>query len=221
MSREMMAVSAPGAKRGKGESYNPVSVLGGPEAASQYGFVDQLGAGQNFSNAIHGQGGALAGGPMGTYAANKASVLGDMAGLSGPLAETLSSTARYFGENAMNAVGSQFANQGGLNSGAAAQAFGQAMANPFAQAQAQLQQAQLGAGAQGLSQLMGLSGAAYGQGLGAASDLSSQLAGLVAPQYMTNPNWAAQQQRNQTLWQLPGQLLGAGGNALAAWLGNR
>ena len=86
---------------------------------------------------------------------------------------------------------------GALGSGAAAQAFGQAIASPFAQAQASLQSGQLQAGSGALQSLMGVSGQAYNTGSNNASNLMENTSGLVAPTYMTNPAYTAQQQQQQ------------------------
>ena len=110
----------------------------------------------------------------------------------------------------MNAAGSAFANQGALGSGAAAGAFGEALANPFAQAQAQLQTAQMGATGGALSQLLGLSGSAYGQNLGAAGNLAGQSMQNLNPMYMTNPAWAQQQAQQQGKQQTGNDILQTG-----------
>ena len=168
---------------------NPISTISGQTSAGQYGFVDPNNTTGALQNSLYGAGGAVAGGPMGTYNQNANGILGQVAGLSGPLQNTLSGIANYQATNAANAVGSTFANQGALGSGAGAQAFGQALANPFAQAQAQLQQGQLQAGSGALNSLMGISGGAYNSGLNNASNLMEHSSGLVAPTNYTNPNY--------------------------------
>ena len=191
---------------------NPVSTISGQSSAGQYGFTDPYGVTPQLQNALYGAGGSVANGPMGLYNQNANQVLGQVAGLSGPLQQTLSGIARYQANNALNATASNFANQGALGSGAAAQAFGQALANPFAQAQAQLQQGQLQAGSGALGQLMGLSGQSYGQGLAQAGNLMEHASGLVAPTYYTNPEYTAQQQGK-------GMTQGAGLGTLSSLVG--
>jgi hypothetical protein len=134
---------------------------------------------------------------MGLFDQNSANVVNQIAGLSGPLADSLSSIASYQANNALNAAGSNFANMGALGSGAAAQAFGQAIANPFAQAQAQLQSSQLSSAGGALSSLLNNSVNAYGQALTAGSGLMEHTSGLVAPMVMTNPDWTAAGQQQQ------------------------
>ena len=187
---------------------NPVSTITGQTAAGQYGLLDPTGAGAALQNALYGAGGSVAGGPMGMFNQN----VGNVTGMTGPLAQTLAQIAAYQGRNALNLAGQNFANQGALGSGAAAQAFGQAIANPFAQAQAQLQQGQLGLA----GQLLGASTGAYGQGLQAASNLMEHTGGLVAPTYYTNPAYTQQQQGKGALSGLGTTL---GGNALSSLLG--
>jgi len=208
-------------------SPNPISTISGQSGAQNYGFVDPYGTSTALQSALYGTGGAVSGGPLGTFNTNVNPVLGQVAGLSGPLQQTLSGLANYQANNALNATASNFANQGALGSGAAAQAFGQAIANPFAQAQAQLQSGQLQAGSSALQSLMGLSGQAYGQGLGQAGNLMEHASGLVAPTYYTNPAYTASQQGKQSGTALGTQLgssilqpsIAGGGNALASTLG--
>ena len=186
---------------------DPITSISGQQSAANYGFVDPYGTTKQFQNALYGSGGAVSGGALGAYNQNADSVLNKIAGLSGPLQQTLSGIANYQANNALNAAGSNFANLGALGSGAAAQAFGQAIANPFAQAQASLQSGQLQAGSGALQSLMGVSGQAYNTGLNNASNLMENSSSLVAPQYMTNPAYTAQQQQQQgkngTLEELP------------------
>jgi hypothetical protein len=106
-------------------------------------------------------------------------IASQIAGYSGPLQQTLGDTARYQANNALNAVGSNFANQGALFSGAAGQAMGEALANPFAQAQAQTQQAQLGAAGGAMQQLLGSQGQVTSSLLGAQSGLGSSMLGAL------------------------------------------
>jgi hypothetical protein len=176
---------------------NPISTITGQQSAGQYGFTDPFGSSSAMNNALYGSGGAISGGPMGLYNQNSDAIMKQIAGLSGPLQQTLSGIANYQANNALNATASNFANQGALGSGAGAQAFGQAIANPFAQAQAQLQGSQLSAASGALNNLMGLSGNVYGQGLTAGSNLMEHTSGLVAPTYYTNPVWTALQQQQQ------------------------
>jgi len=191
-----------------GSSPNPINTITGQTSAGQYGFVDPTQSSAAMTNLLYGQngaGGLMAGGPMGTFNQN----VGNVMGLTGPLAQTLAGTAAYQGQNALNLASQNFANQGALGSGAGAQAFGQAIANPFAQATAQLQQGQLGLA----NSLMGASANTYNAGLGAAGNLMEHTSGLVAPTYMTNPAYAQQQQGK-------GQAAGAGMGALGAGLGS-
>ena len=180
----------------------------GQTSAGQYGFVDPYGVTQGLQNSLYGAGGGIAGGPMGAFNAN----LGQVTGLTGPLQQTLSGIANYQANNALNSTAQNFANQGALGSGAAAQAFGQAIANPFAQAQAQLQGQQIGA-ANNLAQI---SGNAYNNALQAGSNLMEHASGLVAPTMMTNPAYAAQQQGKQSV---TGGLSGGLGTGLGLTLG--
>ena len=163
-----------------------MSSISGQKSASKYGFTDPYGVTPQLQSALYGTGGAVAGGPMGTYNANVNPVLGQIAGLSGPLQQTLSGIANYQANNALNATASNFANQGALGSGAGAQAFGNAIAQPFAQAQSQLQQGQLQAGSSALQQLLGVSGQTYNTGLTTGSNLMEHASGLVAPTYYTS-----------------------------------
>ena len=210
-----------------GGSANPISTITGQTSAGQYGFTDPYGVTSQLQNSLYGTGGAVSGGPMGTYNANANGVMNQVAGLSGPLQQTLSNTAAYQAQNALNTVGSNFANQGALGSGAAAQAMGQAIANPFAQAQAQLQQGQLQAGSGALNNLMGISSSTYNTGMNNASNLMEHASGLVAPQNYTNPQYTSQQQGKgaasglgtAALTAIGGPLLGGLGAAGSSALG--
>ena len=113
---------------------------------------------------LFGSGSPLMGGPLGTYDQNAGNVLGQVAGLSGPLQQTLSGIANYQANNALNSTAQNFSNMGGLGSGAAAQAFGKAIASPFAQAQGSLQSGQLQAGSGALHHV-GKQRKAYGTSL--------------------------------------------------------
>jgi hypothetical protein len=179
-----------GAAANAGKGGNPITTITGQTSAGQYGFTDPYGTTPQLQNALYGQGGAVSGGAMGTFNQN----VGNVTGMTGPLQQTLSNTAAYQANNALNLAGQNFANQGALGSGAAAQAFGQAIANPFAQAQGQLQQGQLGLA----NSLMGVSGQTYGQGLSAGSNLMEHASGLVAPTNMVSPQYAATQQGKQS-----------------------
>jgi hypothetical protein len=190
-------------------SPDPTITTTGQQSAQEYGFVDPSGAASNMNANIFGQGSVLNGGPMGTFNQN----IGNVTGLSGPLQQSLSGIANYQANNALNATASNFANQGALGSGAAAQAFGNAIANPFAQAQAQLQSSQL----QSANSLMGASENAYGQALGAGSNLMEHTSGLVAPTTMTNPAYASQQQgKSQAGGALSGGVSSGIGQALGS-----
>jgi len=180
-----------------GTPINPITTVTGQTSAGQYGFTDPYGVTPQLQSTLWGSGGSLAGGPMGVYNQNANGVMGQIAGLNGPLQQTLSGIAQYQANNALNTVGSNFANQGALGSGAAAQAFGQAIANPFAQAQGQLQQSQLGAAGGALQSLLGTNANIYGQGLQAGSNVMEHASGLVAPTMFTNPVWTAMQGQQQ------------------------
>jgi hypothetical protein len=180
-----------------GPTANPISTITGQSSASNYGFVDPYGVTGQLQSSLYGPGGAVSGGPLGTFNQGANSVMGQIAGLSGPLQQTLSGMAQYQANNALNATASNFANQGALGSGAAAQAFGQAIAQPFAQAQSQLQQSQLGAAGGALQSLLGVSGSAYGQGLQQGGNVMEHASGLVAPTYYTNPQYTQQAQGKQ------------------------
>jgi hypothetical protein len=200
---------------------NPISTISGQQSAGSYGFTDPYGASSSMNNLLYGSGGSgglLSGGPMGLYNQNANSVMNQVAGLSGPLQDTLSGLAKYQANNALNASASNFANLGALGSGAGAQAFGQALANPFAQAQATLQGSQLNAASGALGQLMGLSSSTYNTGLNNASNLMEHTSGLVAPTYYTNPAWTAMQgqqtQQKGKADSVGQQVLGAGLNML-------
>jgi hypothetical protein len=173
--------------------------ISGQEAASHYGFVDPLSAAANMSESLYGANGAVSSGPMGVYNQNANGVMSQVAGLSGPLEQTLSGIASRMSNRALDTTASNFANTGALGSGAGAAAMGEAMASPFASAQAQLQGSQLNAASGALQQLLGVSSNAYTSGLGAATGLMENTSGTVAPQYMTNPRYAAQQQGKQAL----------------------
>ena len=193
-------------------SANPISTITGQTEAGQYGFTDPFGASAAMSSNLFGAQSPLSGGPMGVYNQN----LGNVLGLSGPLQGSLSDIASYQARNALNTTAQNFANQGALGSGAAAQAFGQAIANPFAQAQSQLQQGQLGLA----SSLMGTSANAYANALNAGSNLMEHTSGLVAPQNYTNPAYASQQQGKGSLQgSLQGMASQGGGNLLSSYLG--
>jgi hypothetical protein len=175
---------------------NPISTITGQQSANQYGFTDPYSTAQNMNSYLwgsNGGGGSLAGGPLGTYNANAGNVMSQIAGLSGPLQQTLSGIANYQANNSVNNVGSNFASIGALGSGAGAKAFGEASAQPFAQAQATLQQSQLAAVSNALQSLMGVSGGAYNAQLGQAGNLMEHTSGLVAPTYYTNPDYTAAQ----------------------------
>jgi hypothetical protein len=179
----------------------PTLTTTGQTSASQYGFVDPLGSSSSLQNALYGTNGALNGDALSLYKNNADSVMNTLSGLSGPLQKTLSDTATYQANNALNATGSNFANMGALGSGAAAQAFGQAIANPFAQAQAQLQNSQLTTASSALSSLLGASTNAYGNALQAGSSLMNNTSGLVAPTTITNPEYTAQAGKQQAATQ--------------------
>ena len=184
-----------------GSMPNALSTITGQQAASQYGFTDPYGSASSMNNLLfgsNGSGGSLSGGALGLYNQNANSVMNQVAGLSGPLQQTLSGIANYQANNSLNAAGSNFANMGALGSGAGAQAFGQAVAQPFAQAQSQLQSSQLQAASGALQTLMGVSNSSYNNALNQGGNLMEHTSGLVAPTYYTNPDYtAAQQQKSQ------------------------
>jgi len=168
--------------------------ISGQEAASHYGFVDPLSAAANMSESLYGANGAVSSGPMGVYNQNANGVMSQVAGLSGPLEQTLSGIASRMSNRALDTTASNFANTGALGSGAGAAAMGEAMASPFANAQAQLQGSQLSAASGVLQQLLGLSGNTYNAGLGAATGLMENTSGTVAPQLYTDPQFAMMMQ---------------------------
>ncbi len=180
---------------------NPISTISGQSSASNYGFVDPYGTSSALQSALYGGTNPLA--------TNAQSIAANAAGQTGQLQNLLSQTAAYQAQNALNTTASNFANQGALGSGAAAQAFGQAIANPFAQAQAQLQQSQLGAYSSALSN-------AYNSNLQGASNLMEHASGLVAPTYYTNPEYTQQAGKQQ---QASGLGKGAGASAGSQLLG--
>ena len=195
-------------------SANPISTVSGQDSAQQYGFVDPSGASAAMQNTLYGNngsGGLLGGGAMGTFNQNANNVVGQIAGYSGPLQQTLSNTANYQANNALNAVGSNFANMGALGSGAGAQAMGNAIAQPFAQAQAQLQNSQLNSAGNALSGLMNVSGNTYNTGLNQAGNLMEHTSGLVAPTMYSNPT-----AMQQALGKGQAQSLGMGAAASTA-----
>jgi hypothetical protein len=142
--------------------------------------------------------------------------LGSVTGQTGDLERSLTGIARRQADQGISAAGQNFANMGALNSGAAASAFGEAAANPFAQAQSQLQNKQLDLS----SNLMNASVGSYGQGLEAASNLMENTSGLVAPQYMTDPKYAAEAGKGNAWAGAGAGALGQGvGGALGGLLG--
>jgi hypothetical protein len=172
-----------------------MAMVPGNRLAENYGFVDPLNAASGLSGSLYGPGGVLSSGPLGTYDANANRIASQVAGLSGPLEESLTGIATRQANRALDTTASNFANNGALFSGAGAAAMGEAMANPFANAQAQLQNAQLTTGAQTLQQLLGLSGNAYQGGLSAATGLMENTSGTVAPSLYTDPNFAMMMQQ--------------------------
>jgi hypothetical protein len=133
------------------------------------------------SAGLNGLGAASAGSLQGLsnnfLSQNPADVANYVSGISGPLKQSLSQAAQYQANNALNTVGSNFANQGALGSGAAAQAMGEAIANPFAQAAASLQGSQLGAASSAMSNLINSQGGVTQSLLGGTSQLGSSLLG--------------------------------------------
>lgn len=192
-------------------SPDPISSISGQTLANQTGYVDPYGVTSALRNALYGTGGAVSSGPLGLYNANANDIINQISGQTGGLASSLNAIAGTQANQALDTAASNFANMGALNSGAASKAFGEAIANPFAQAQAQLQSQQLSAGSNALQSLLGLSGNTYTSGLGAASNLMQNASGLVAPSYFTNPEYTAQQQGKQSVL---GGLTGAGSTAL-------
>jgi len=171
-----------------------MSSVSGQTLAQQYGFVDPLSSAAGLSSSLYGPGGAVANGPMGVYNQNANGVMSQVAGLSGPLEQTLSGIASRMSNRALDTTASNFANTGALGSGAGAAAMGEAMASPFANAQANLQGQQLSAASGVLQQLLGLSGNTYNAGLGAATGLMENTSGTVAPQLYTDPAFAMMMQ---------------------------
>lgn len=187
-------ISSVGATQNGKQGVNPISMISGQDKLGSYSFFDPLGASAGLNtrtNALLDQG------PMGTFNTNAGNVAGILSGMSGPLEGTLTGIAQRQAGSALDFAGQNFANMGALGSGAASKAFGEAIASPFAQAQAQLQSSQLGATGNALSSLLGVSGNAYGQGLQTAGGLAQNTSGQVAPSYLTNPAWAVQMQQLQ------------------------
>jgi hypothetical protein len=188
-----------GVKDALGKDEDPISSISGESAANDYGYVDYTGASKKLQNSLYGSNGILsgAGDAMSVYNQYSNQVANQVSGMSGPLQTSLNKIAEGQSDKALSSAGQNFANLGALQSGAGASAFGEALASPFAQAQASLQGQQLSAASGALSSLMGVSGSAYNQrigaGLGAASDLMQNTSGLVAPQYYTNPSWQSGQ----------------------------
>lgn len=134
-------------------------------------------------------------------------VLGSQNGLQGVLDQNAANQARL----GVQAAGRNFSAQGGLHSGAAAAAMGEAAANPFAQVQGQLggqlvnltgglwnqglgqayQANQFGQGnlQSALSNAAGLYGNLYGTNAGLYSSGLQSLTSLGQPDYVQNPNW--------------------------------
>lgn len=172
-----------------------MSSVSGQDLAKQYGFVDPLSAASGLSGSLYGPGGAVSNGPMGVYNQNANGVMSQVAGLSGPLEQTLTGIASRMSNRALDTTAGNFANMGALGSGAGMAAMGEAMASPFADAQAQLQGSQLSAAAGALQQLLGLSGSTYNAGLGAATGLMENTSGTVAPTLYTDPAFAMMMQQ--------------------------
>lgn len=180
-------------------SADPISSISGTQLASEYGYVDPYGTTSALYNALYGTGGSVSSGALGLYNENADSIISQISGETGALADTLNATATAEANEALDTAASNFANYGALNSGAAANAFGEAIATPFAEAQAQLQSAQLEAGSNALTSLLNLSGSTYSSGLSSASSLMENSSGLVSPTYYTNPEYTAQQETKNTV----------------------
>lgn len=110
------------------------------------------------------------------------------------LTQQLNAIAAQQAQEGMQHMGTQFAGQGALHSGAAARAMGHAASQPFADVVAQQQARQAGltgqlwgqglSGAQQLQQTgAGLHAGIYGQGMQGAGQMAGQMGTLVAPQY--------------------------------------
>ena len=197
----------------------PTITTTGQTSASQYGYVDETGAASALQNALYGNSSSgVSGGALGTYNANKDTILNDLSGSTSALEQTLNQTANYEANKAVNNTGSNFANQGALGSGAAAAAFGQAEAQPFAQAQESLQSLQSQEGSSALTSLMNNSTSAYDSSLNAASNLMENSSGLVAPTTMTNPQYTQEAGKQSTA---ESSLLGGVGTTAGTALGTK
>ena len=197
----------------------PFITTTGQTSASQYGYVDESGAASDLQNSLYGNSSSgVSGGALGTYNANKDTILNDLSGSTSALGQTLNQVANYEANKAVNNTGSSFANQGALGSGAAAAAFGQAEAQPFAQAQESLQSLQSQEGSSALTSLMNNSTSAYNSSLSAASNLMENSSGLVAPTTMTDPVYTQEAGKNTAN---NSALISGGSNAIGTALGNK
>lgn len=130
-----------------------------------------------------------------------------VAGQTGPLSQMLNAqaqrSARLGGEAALSAMG-------GPNSGAAQAAFGDAYANPFAQAASQVQQAQLGLLAPMMQQSLQGQYGLMEQGLGNYGAMAGKTGDLWNPTYVT--------EKGPLSYAMQG--LGAGAGAMGLMGGN-
>ncbi len=217
-----------------GLGYNTEKVGKG---AADYGFYDyggnmqnaynQLGNEYNFNKQQMGQYAGQVGDIQSSYDPNSYmnAFLGSVGGLSNAvsgqnsqLQQSLNALASKQAAEGVNAQAQNFANMGALNSGAAMASMGEAMANPYAQVQAQLQQNQLqgtlglmnnamgnyasGYQAQGQQNLAAqqanqnanlnlanMYGQQYGNALNQYGNMGSQFGTIAAPTYQSTPGW--------------------------------
>jgi len=201
--------------------------------AADYSFYDyngnmqnaynQLGNEYNFNKGQMGQYGTAAIQAAASYNPNSYmnAFLNSTGGLSNAvsgqnsqLQQSLNALARKQAAEGVNAQAQNFSNMGALNSGAAMASMGEAMANPYAQVQAQLQQNQLqgtlglynnamnnyASGFQNQAQLntnanlnlANMYGGQYAGALNQYGNLGSGFGTIVAPTYQQNKGWGAQ-----------------------------
>lgn len=135
---------------------------------------------------------------MNQFNASAAGLSNMVSGQMSPLQQQLNALAADQAQRGAEAAGQAFGDAGALGSGASSRALGTAMATPFAQAQAQLGQQQIGLTGNLWQQSMGqyaqnqnlmnqLGAQMMGQGMQAGNALRGQMGGLVAPQYEYQP----------------------------------
>ena len=177
------------------------------DAANEYRFADPTG---QFQGGIDNAGqfqqfgqGMLQRDPqafMNQFNASAAGLSNMVSGQMSPLQQQLNALAADQAQRGAEAAGQAFGDAGASGSGAASRALGTAMATPFAQAQAQLGQQQIGLTGNLWQQSMGqyaqnqnlmnqLGSQMMGQGMQAGNALRGQMGGMVAPQYEYMPGF--------------------------------